>query len=47
MLKTVVGMSVAVLVGAVILANVARTSFRKGGEPKGTPPIAAPAQPGR
>lgn len=42
MLKTVIGFSVAVLVGGILLANVARTSFQKGAGPKGGTKIETP-----
>ena len=47
MLKTVIGFSVIALIGGVVLANVARTSFQKGAGPKGATKIEAPATAGR
>ncbi len=47
MLKTVIGFSVAVLVGGILLANVARTSFQKSAGPKGATKIEAPVPAGR
>lgn len=45
MLKTVIGASVVLLVCAVVLANVARTSLHKGAGDKGAPKIEAPVEP--